>query len=609
MKKKKKMTAEEENKLREEIEEATDPASEEYCEGSAFPEEEPESPDIVGDDFEAADGEEEAPGLTTGTIVKITLAGMFFLAALVSAILILATAKSDKIFTAVSVAGVDLRGMTVDEAAAALNAKAEEFCGNYAPKIVLPDRTEILPAETLGLEMDAEGAAEAAYLLGREKGAVGNTLARLGAGSGKPVELSPTYFYDAEAVRAWAEALAGKTDCAPTESKVNVDEEFEKITVYIGNNGQKLDVDALCAAVSAAALGERPEEIELGYTYTLSQAVDLNKIYAEVHRDVSDAYYDEKTCEIVEEQVGFGFDLEAANQKLRLASGGETVVIQMQTEYPKVTVNDLEKIYFTDVIGSCRTYGLGSYNRATNITLACQTLNGMVVPPGATFSYNQALGQRTSEKGYQYAGAYVNGRSVSEVGGGICQVSSTLYNAVLQANLEIVTRSEHIYIAGYVDLGMDATVSWGGPDFQFRNNTEHPIRIEAWVDGGYVNVRLMGTPTGVSVKMTYQILSSTPYTTTVTEDPGQVNDIGRNGMTVVTYRNVYDLDGNLLSSEVEDYSYYQRSDIVILKKDFDEQVQKKLEEEQKKKEEEEKQKLAEEEARRAAEEAAKANNP
>lgn len=588
--------------------------------GDLYPEEENEEyrpgedrgdpgPEDEVEEYPEEDPEEEGEGLSVGTIVKITLGAMFFIAALVCAVLVLTTSRSEEIYTNVTAAGLELRGMTEEEAAEALAARSEELYGDYSLTVRLPDRTVTLPAETLSVTMDAEGAAERAFAAGRSGNVLRNTLDRFLKKNAAPIDLTPPVSYDAEAVEAWAGALAKETGTKPEKSSVNVDSENEKITVRIGKEGQTLDPEALCRAVADAVNGDMPEEIEAGYTYTLSPAVDLSLIYAQVHKDVSDAYYDEKTCKIVDEQIGYGFDLEAANQKLRLASGGDKVVIRMETSYPKVTRADLEQVYFTDVIGSCRTYGLGGYNRATNITKACETLNGVVVAPGATFSYNQTLGERTEEKGYKFAGAYVNGKSVSEVGGGICQVSSTLYNCVLQANLEVVTRSEHIYAAGYVDLGMDATVSWGGPDFQFRNNTEYPIRIEAEVSNGYVNVRLIGTPTGVTVKMTYQVLSTTPYTTVVTEDPEEVNDIGRDGRTVVTYRNVYDTDGNLISSEVEDYSYYQRSDIVILKKDFDEEVKKKIEEENKKKEEEEKKKLEEEEARRAAEEAGKTKKP
>lgn len=99
--------------------------------------------------------------------------------------------------------------------------------------------------------------------------------------------------------------------------------------------------------------------------------------------------------------------------------------------------------------------------------------------PGETFSYNQTVGERTIAAGYKEAGAYAGGKVVQDVGGGICQTSSTLYNAALLANLEIVDRSNHQFLTSYVDASRDATVAWGSIDFQFKNTRTYPIKIEA----------------------------------------------------------------------------------------------------------------------------------
>ncbi len=539
--------------------------------------------------YQSEKAEDSVPA---GKIVKVILLGIVAVLVLGCVIAVLLLSRNDKIYKNVSAAGISLGGMTQNQAEKALNARGEELYGDYTLTLNFPDRSVTLGEDVLGITYDAAAVAEEAFEIGREGGSVHNARSYLKSGKAEPVSLEMPINVDEAAIRQELQKLLPEVTTQAEESKVHVDMEAEYIDVTIGEPGQTLDVSDCCSKILAAVRQGQEKELSLDYSRTLSSAVDLSKVYGQVHRDMSDAYYDEKTGKLVEEKIGYGFDLAAANQQLRMAKGGETIRIKMETEYPSVTMEDLQGVYFSDVIGSCTTYGLGGSNRSTNIIRACETINGVVVKPGETFSYNQTLGERTEEKGYKFAGAYVNGKSVAEVGGGICQVSSTLYNCVLQANLEIVTRSEHVYSAGYVDLGMDATVSWGGPDFQFRNNSENPIRIEAWVENGGVFVRLMGTPTGVTVKMTYQVLSTTPYTTVIVEDEKDVNDIGRDGRTVVTYRNVYDAEsGALISSEVEDYSYYQRSDIAVLKKDFDEEVEKRRkEEEEKKKEEEEKEK-------------------
>ena len=253
----------------------------------------------------------------------------------------------------------------------------------------------------------------------------------------------------------------------------------------------------------------------------------------------------------------------------------------MEEVEPKETKAHLEEIYFADVLGSCETGGLGGYNRANNITKACEAIDGTVLAPGEVFSYNKTTGERTAEKGYLQAGAYVQGKSVSEYGGGVCQVSSTIYYACLMANLEITVRSEHMYTVSYVPMGMDATVNWGTQDFQFKNNTEYPIRIECKVENGQCKVRLLGTKTDdTSVEMTYEILNTIPYTTTVTTNPSEVNNVGRTGYYVVTYRHILDKDGNEISKKLEAYSYYMKSDIVVLQSDLDEEINNRLDEEQ-----------------------------
>ena len=123
------------------------------------------------------------------------------------------------------------------------------------------------------------------------------------------------------------------------------------------------------------------------------------------------------------------------------------------------------------------TYNASNYNRSTNLRLSASKINGVILMPGEEFSYNKTLGQRTAAAGYKPAGAYVGGKVVNEYGGGICQTSSTLYNTVLLANLEVTSRTNHCYVSSYVPISRDATVSWGTLDFKFKNNRKNPAFI------------------------------------------------------------------------------------------------------------------------------------
>lgn len=521
--------------------------------------------------------------LSAGAIVLIVVAALLALALIAGAAICIYIGTMDTIYPNVYVAGSNVGGMTQQEAEDALNAYVQQLYGASTLTVELPDRTVEFPPELVGASLNTEEAVASAWEFGR----YGNLLSRVSTYL-KARNSQAAYTVDA-GLRLDEEAIRGKiaeTAQAVHQDVVNstatVHREEDYIEVQIGTTGIDLDQDALYEKVSEALLAVDFTPISFGYAETAYAALDLSSIYQELHTAVADAYYDAEKHEIVPEQVGYGFDLAAANQKIAMAKDGETLRIELEEVQPKETQAHLEEIYFADVLASFKTSGLGGYNRVNNITLACAALDGTVLAPGETFSYNQTVGQRTKEKGYLEAGAYVSGKSVSEVGGGICQVSSTLYYCTLMANLEIVSRQNHMFTVAYVDLGMDATVSWPNPDFQFKNNTDYPIRIEANVANGYCNISLIGTKTdNIKVEMSYEILATIPPTTVVTEDPTEVTSTGRTGYNVVTYRHLINSEtGEEISKTLEAYSYYSKSDIVVLKQDLEDEINKKLEEEE-----------------------------
>ena len=177
--------------------------------------------------------------------------------------------------------------------------------------------------------------------------------------------------------------------------------------------------------------------------------------------------------------------------------------------------------------------------------------------PGETFSFNQTVGQRTKAAGFKEATAYSNGQVVQEVGGGICQVSSTLYNAVLYANLEIVERTNHGFKPSYVKPGLDATVSWGGPDFKFKNNRNYPVRIKTDTSGKVLKIYIYGlkTDNDYTVTLDAQYVSTVYYETIYQKDSSlgsgesKVIQSGSNGCKTATYKYLYDANGTLIASE------------------------------------------------------------
>ena len=264
---------------------------------------------------------------------------------------------------------------------------------------------------------------------------------------------------------------------------------------------------------------------------------DLQAIYDQFYiAPVDDSIDLENHC-VVPGAWGYHFDMEKAQNQVNDAEFGETVYIPMEFQEPEIYG---DKVYFRDVLGYCETKHTDDANRNNNLRRACESMNGVILQPGEVFSYNDTLGQRTKANGYLPAGAYSGWELVQSYGGGICQGSSTIYCAALYADMEIVHRRNHGFRVGYMEPGLDATVNWGGPDFQFRNSSHFPVKIAAEVSDGYVKVTILGTE-----DRDYYIEMETEV------------QWGGSGTYAKSYRCKYDKEtGELISRELEARSNY-----------------------------------------------------
>ena len=295
------------------------------------------------------------------------------------------------------------------------------------------------------------------------------------------------------------------------------------------------------------------------------------EIYDQVAGEMKNAGYDSETDSIIPERPGAEFDVKAAQTALDAAAPGETVTVPAVIQFPTVTAADLEAVLFRDVLGEYTTNVSGTAARKSNVQLSAASINNHVMNTGDVFSYNGVVGQRTAANGYKPAPAYVKGETVDEIGGGICQTSSTLYLACLRGNLEITERYAHRYIPAYVPAGMDATVSWGGPDYKFTNNTDYPIKIVTTYANNKLTVKILGTNVDGSYgRMTNEQLSTTAWETVYQEDetiaPGTqtVKTTAYTGSKWRTYHHIYDANGKLIDSHYEATSDYKARNKVIL---------------------------------------------
>ena len=167
--------------------------------------------------------------------------------------------------------------------------------------------------------------------------------------------------------------------------------------------------------------------------------------------------------------------------------------IKLKTLYPNITTSMIGMEAFPDLLSTFSTrYVTSNKNRTTNLRLAANKINGTVIMPGETFSFNKIVGKRTIEAGYKDAAIYQDGKVVDGLAGGICQISSTLFNAVVYANLEITERRNHQFVPSYVTAGRDATVVYGAQDFKFKNTRNYPIKIICSVNNGIAKFDIYG---------------------------------------------------------------------------------------------------------------------
>jgi vancomycin resistance protein YoaR len=245
-----------------------------------------------------------------------------------------------------------------------------------------------------------------------------------------------------------------------------------------------------------------------------------------------------------------------------VVSGELRFELPMKKDAPKIPNEALDQI--RDVMAEFTTsFSTGQYNRSSNIRLACNALTRIILMPGETLSYNERVGKRTPANGYKDAPVFKNGLKVLDTGGGVCQVSTTLYNAALMADLEIVNRRNHSRPVAYVPVGRDATVDYGsGIDLVFRNSYDFPIAIVSDVDGGKVTFRVLGKKDpSKSIQIVTTDHKSWGNTVKYVDDasipPGKetVVDSGAGGRACITWR-IVRIDGVEVRRENLGKSHY-----------------------------------------------------
>ena len=274
------------------------------------------------------------------------------------------------------------------------------------------------------------------------------------------------------------------------------------------------------------------------------------------------------------EQTGIAINEEQLKSDIQSALSAKqfdkVITVSASEVQPEYSTAAAKQKYKT--IGTYTTNTTSNSKRNTNIRLAAEALNGTIVGPGQEVSFNDTVGQRTEAKGYQGAAAYNNGEVVQEIGGGVCQVSTTLYNAALKAGMKISMRRSHTFEPSYVTPGMDATVSWGGPDFRFINTSSSAIGIKASYSNQTVTVSIYGVPV-LEDGVTYSLEATKTETFDLPEPHYEEDQTLQPGQEVVKSKGtqgsrwqvklVVKKDGQVISNEVDHTATYKGHNPVI----------------------------------------------
>lgn len=507
-----------------------------------------------------------APGSKKQTYILLGVCALS-LVVIVSCLVLFFSSASDsnngKILDNVIIANVNVGGMSKSEA---ISAVKQATSGTFSSQDMVIDlsgtQLRLSPKDT-GANLDVKAAVNEAYEYGRTGTKTEKEQAlSLSKYQEHVIALLPYLNLKEDYIRSTLTAYAEDSGSTLTQTSYGLEgsqpelsvEKFKEtnptqtLVITLGTPGVGFDVeDVFNQVLDAYSLNTFLVTVENVESVKEPEPVDLEAIYEELYIEPVDASLDPASYQPVPGSYGYGFDLAEAQKLLDAAAPGDTIRIPM--EYIEPEILDAEAI-FQDSLGSYKTQLSSNDNQTHNLKLICQAINGTRLEPGDTFSFNQVVGQRTSERGYRTAIEDPALPNKTTLGGGISQAASTLYCAALTADLDITQRYAGSSVPSYTESGFDAVISWNLYDLTFRNNKSNPIQIKAEVSGGYIKMEILGTETrdyyiGLTSVTTSTIQPEVetkdfPYDATEGHKEGDVIEDGSTGYIVKTYKVKYD---------------------------------------------------------------------
>lgn len=511
------------------------------------------------------------------TIIFILAILFAIIVVVFSVIFALLNMNNVKITKGISIKNIDVSNLTLEEAKEKLKSNLEK---ELIPELILKYNDEYnisLDPKQIEFKYNIEDTLNEAYNIGRTDNIFLNNYTVLFTTLfGKKIDI--TYTYNEELLNNFIDDVNSKLPGLVVEPSYYIED--TKLIVEEGKDGievskVKLKENILNSIekrnLEDVAKDNYSQIINIPTQKAKASSIDMDKVYSEIHRQPQDAYFELEPYKIYPDVDGVDLAISLEEAKKQITGEAQEYQFDLKITKASKTIKDLGTEAFPYLISSFSTrYDASNTNRSTNLRIAAEKINGTVLLPGEVFSYNKTVGKRTVEEGYKDAKIYADGGVVDGLAGGICQISSTLYNAVLLANLEIVERRNHSFTTSYVAAGRDATVVWGAIDFQFKNSRNYPIKIEASVKNGVAEFRIHG----MQEQQEYEIsiipktTASIPYSTTQIPDPtlapGQQVPVqaGHLGYKVTTYI-VKKLNGVEVSRELLSNDTYQPMKAVV----------------------------------------------
>lgn len=473
----------------------------------------------------------------------------------------------NKVYKGVSIHGTDVSGMTREELRSQLPT-AVDVSDVYDITIEIDGATETISTLSLSPAPDLENMINEAFSYGRTK----KGLARLGEISDvkkSPVDIPYMLSLDEYALQRTLDKLADKLNVRAVDNKIEIG--TDSVHVTRGVPGRGIIYDDVKQAVTACMINDETS-VSLSLTEINPEEITVDFLKRHTFSEPLDATYTIQDHRLVftESHVGVKFNEGDVKRAIKNASGYATFSVPAKITQPKVSTEDLRASIVGDVLGTYSSdFSSSSNDRAFNIQLACSKIHGYVLAPGEEFSYNDVVGPRTAAAGFRMANVYVGNTVQPGIGGGICQVSSTMFNAAVLADLEITERLNHTLPVSYVPMGRDATVSYGSIDFKFKNTYPTPIEISAECEGrkNVITIRGINDRPERKVEIVTQRTGTTEPKVVQKKDPEleegeiKVEEKGTNGSSYIAYKVVYE-NGTEVSRNVLCKSTYKGKDRV-----------------------------------------------